>query len=1119
MRKKLLKQQFLLVLLTMLIAIPQGVWAEDYPITVAGVQVTDDNKSNVLGDNGATVTFTPADNTTTPATPATLTLNGATINAESQAIVSGLENLTIFLIGELNTITCYNGSTFNKTSELDEATITFTTDATSNGVLTIGGQLFGEGVTPIYTNVSLKDNGDYKTINSSCGLSVGDVNVTFFNKDDVLSNGKVSFTPADNTTTPATPATLTLNGATINGSISISSELAALTINLVGENTSGLITNEQGHTTVSFTGEGSIDINNGVFNNISCELASGLYLATDSPAPYNDDGTLRGADGSAVSSITISNKETYPIWVCNTGSELTGYTQLTADDPLVNGTNGTASYNGSILTLTNFACTTTDGEPAFYIGQDVDNLIVNLKGTNTINMGNGFYFLEDNANLTFTTGTGENVGSFTVTGDDITISNISISCKDGLVFNEGVDNNIVYSVSTDGVRVKVGDVSVSSTTEDVLGDDNVSFNAEFNTLTLSGVDLSQLEEGIQVYVDSLIVNISGENTIGGRIIYEGRSQSSSIQINKDGEATSASLTVPNIEGFASCTRGDGLYLTGHDAQDNVIDVHYEHFENEGGSMQSYFGTISDVTFSTTESNTIWVAGIMSTGGDITGEGITTEAEGTVTYNANDRILTIENASISTSENNPSPLIVCNGDLTVNLVGGNSADFNGNSTYIFKNNGTTGELTFTGEGTLNSNSEYAVGTYIGLCDGFSTVDFGELAYTINGDSKKISPLNISTPMMNVYEGKIDFQTDGYLFESTTYYKIVYADGSGDEEEIPLTNSMTETSVNWSTYNEKVTISELTGPCTVYAYTKYNGETGASAKAKLFGPASTKQTIVLDADPVELAIVPAIEEGDGIKISGIEANYLSYDSETGKVTGTALGSTTFPVPLSYTAGQYTTGNTIILNSENFEMQVEVVRDLGIEFVGTNSWASYYATEDLTVPEGLTAYVVSAVNETTGEVTATSVDYIPANNAVLLQRAANGDANGYTATAYTGTTGTINNLLSGSTQETAVSSIANSPVYVLFNDKFKRATSGTIPARRAYLALGAAVVPSGAPRFMNISIGDGSVTAIKTVAVDDNSNDSWYTIDGLKLNGKPQRKGLYINKGKKMYINNNK
>ena len=201
------------------------------------------------------------------------------------------------------------------------------------------------------------------------------------------------------------------------------------------------------------------------------------------------------------------------------------------------------------------------------------------------------------------------------------------------------------------------------------------------------------------------------------------------------------------------------------------------------------------------------------------------------------------------------------------------------------------------------------------------------------------------------------------------------------------------------------------------------------------------------------------------------------------------------------------------------VTVNQALDIEFVDDNSWASYYATENLTVPTGLTAYVVSDVDEESGAVTVTSIGYIPKNNAVLLEREQNGAASGYTAGAYTGTTTTVNNLLSGSPNTTDISSLGSGPVYVLFNDKFKRAISGTIPARRAYLALDAAVAPVSAPQYLTINIVDGNSTAIDTLTVDDSSNESWYTIDGLKLNGKPQRKGLYINNGKKVYINNNK
>ena len=62
-------------------------------LTVAGVKVTEDNAENVLGDDDATVSFDAETNT--------LTLNNARIEAyDKGAIVSGLDNLTVFLVGE-----------------------------------------------------------------------------------------------------------------------------------------------------------------------------------------------------------------------------------------------------------------------------------------------------------------------------------------------------------------------------------------------------------------------------------------------------------------------------------------------------------------------------------------------------------------------------------------------------------------------------------------------------------------------------------------------------------------------------------------------------------------------------------------------------------------------------------------------------------------------------------------------------------------------------------------------------------------------------------------------------------------------------------------------------------
>lgn len=227
--------------------------------------------------------------------------------------------------------------------------------------------------------------------------------------------------------------------------------------------------------------------------------------------------------------------------------------------------------------------------------------------------------------------------------------------------------------------------------------------------------------------------------------------------------------------------------------------------------------------------------------------------------------------------------------------------------------------------------------------------------------------------------------------------------------------------------------------------------------------------------------------------------------GVITIVGVGTTTITV---FYAGD----KNYLSNTASYQLVVS--RALDIAFVGTNSWASYYATENLAVPEGLTAYIVSGVNETSGVVTVQQVDYIPADNGVLLQREANGAADGYVAAPYDGTTSTFTNLLQGSASEVAVSSLASSPVYVLYNDKFKRATSGTIPARRAFLPL--AVAPAGAPQLMTLSVIDGISTGISTLAADDNEG-SWYTIDGLKLSGKPQHKGLYIKNGKKVFFNN--
>jgi hypothetical protein len=196
------------------------------------------------------------------------------------------------------------------------------------------------------------------------------------------------------------------------------------------------------------------------------------------------------------------------------------------------------------------------------------------------------------------------------------------------------------------------------------------------------------------------------------------------------------------------------------------------------------------------------------------------------------------------------------------------------------------------------------------------------------------------------------------------------------------------------------------------------------------------------------------------------------------------------------------------------ITISRDLGITFAETQLWATYYSTEDLAVPEGLTAYAVSAVNATSGEVTAQELNYIPKNNAVLLMRAEGTDLTGYVAAPYSDAAEEeeeeeVTNILQGSTEAVSVSSITSGTVYVLYNDVFKRASGGDIPARKAYLVVSGAV---GARLKINAA---GQSTAIEMPVAED-GEDIWYGIDGRKLEGKPQRTGIYIYNGKKVFVN---
>jgi len=180
----------------------------------------------------------------------------------------------------------------------------------------------------------------------------------------------------------------------------------------------------------------------------------------------------------------------------------------------------------------------------------------------------------------------------------------------------------------------------------------------------------------------------------------------------------------------------------------------------------------------------------------------------------------------------------------------------------------------------------------------------------------------------------------------------------------------------------------------------------------------------------------------------------------------------------------------------------------FSGSNAWATFVAQEDLALPTGLTAYIVTGVNG--NSMATTALSYIPKDVAILLQRTDN-TINSYKAYAGTGNDNVSDNKLVGSA--TAATDIQMHKDYVLYNDRFELAGVSSVGAGHAYLPA-TALSGTSAPSFLHIEGGSTGVAIIDNgeLIID---NDVWYTLDGRKLDKQPTIKGVYIRNGVKVVV----
>ena len=255
------------------------------------------------------------------------------------------------------------------------------------------------------------------------------------------------------------------------------------------------------------------------------------------------------------------------------------------------------------------------------------------------------------------------------------------------------------------------------------------------------------------------------------------------------------------------------------------------------------------------------------------------------------------------------------------------------------------------------------------------------------------------------------------------------------------------------------------------------------------------------PAEITAVTLAEttlrytgEEQTVQVDAVVAGTLTLTADDYDVTGlTATDKGTHTVTVTG-KGNFTGTATATFTIVNRLLE-------GVTFAA--DWASYFnADEDIDLPEGIAAYVVTGVGETSA--TLTQLSLIPAATPVLLHQ---GDE------ATTENTLADGNMMRHADEAVEVAAVGGT-VYGLYEGALMRVATGTIPAGRNYLLVAATASP--APRLglkTDSDIATGISTAVQTAA----DGDRWYTLDGQPLQQKPARRGIYIKNGQKVYIYN--
>ena len=436
------------------------------------------------------------------------------------------------------------------------------------------------------------------TVQNSYSLFIGDTQVTEANADDVLGDGKVSFTVSGGQEAAPT-YTLTLNGATLTQPIKVG--LANLTFDI--QETNSIITDEtciqkMDNTTpaVTFTSDGDVvgtlilkntsDDLTGV-NNIG-EYGEGSFSISDqfalvlkrygyiySNQYYFTDGSTLEAKLSPSYGVTVGGMQ-----ICaDNAADVIGDGIGGGDD------SGMVSFDQETSTLT-----LTNASLSGIIRSSLPNLTIDLIGDNSIYSG-GDRILQAGVPVNMTIQSSADVkgllsmhkgystsekGNFVDDNVNLTIS-APLAVISGSLTDDVAKNDYYATIGVNyGITINTNDASVVITNQnrmDVLNDGNktVQFDGR-NTLILNRADIAGIVIGATSPLnttDGLTVHLTGNNKITNgtkAIANEGNAMPLTLTTSdvEQGEleyiCTTCTLTVANsaFSGFAPIKYNDNL---------------------------------------------------------------------------------------------------------------------------------------------------------------------------------------------------------------------------------------------------------------------------------------------------------------------------------------------------------------------------------------------------------------------------------------------------------------------------------------------------------------------------------------------------------------------------------